>query len=158
MHRELRVRRIGHSSCRTSARPPCPLTGLEDAESTDALGRSLAPAIHQYLDAIRASGFQINLSGDLGAGKTALVRSMLRTLGVQDAVKSPTFALLEPYTISSLDFYHFDFYRLKEPDEFGRNGISGAVRARPNLRRRMARTRRVAAANRRYLNRVDRRR
>ena len=91
-------------------------------------------AVNSHLGAIRSSGFQINLGGDLGAGKTALVRAMLRELGVQDSVKSPTFALLEPYTVSSLDFYHFDFYRLKEPNEFG-NGLSGVVRTRPNLRR-----------------------
>jgi tRNA threonylcarbamoyladenosine biosynthesis protein TsaE len=75
------------------------------------------------LDAIRAAGFQINLSGDLGAGKTALVRAMLHALGVAGTVKSPTFALLEPYTVSSLDFYHFDFYRLKEPGEFRGTGF-----------------------------------
>ena len=91
---------------------------LKDADATDALGRSLANAVHQYLDQVRASGFQVNLSGDLGTGKTALVRAMLRALGVQDTVKSPTFALLEPYTVSRLDFYHFDFYRLKDAAEF----------------------------------------
>ena len=96
---------------------------LKDADKTDALGRGLASAVHQYFDQIRASGFQINLCGDLGAGKTALVRAMLRGLGVQDTVKSPTFALLEPYTVSSLDFYHFDFYRLKDAAEFEAMGF-----------------------------------
>ncbi len=96
---------------------------LDDFEATDAFGRALAAAMGRHLDAIRAAGFQINLSGDLGAGKTALVRAMLRELGVQDSVKSPTFALLEPYTVSSLDFYHFDFYRLKDPVEFGETGF-----------------------------------
>ena len=96
---------------------------LEDLSATDTFGRSVADAVVIHLDAIRAAGFQINLSGDLGAGKTALVRAVLRALGVDGPVKSPTFALLEPYTVSSLDFYHFDFYRLKEPGEFGSAGF-----------------------------------
>ena len=99
------------------------LLTLKDAKATDALGHALAKALQHHLDAIRAAGFQINLSGDLGAGKTALVRAMLRRLGIDGPVKSPTFALLEPYTVSSLDFYHFDFYRLKEPLEFGETGF-----------------------------------
>jgi tRNA threonylcarbamoyladenosine biosynthesis protein TsaE len=96
---------------------------LEDADATDAFGASLGFAIHDHLDAIRAAGLQIALSGELGAGKTALVRAVLRRLGVHNSVKSPTFALLEPYTVSSLDFYHFDFYRLKEPGEFDEMGF-----------------------------------
>jgi tRNA threonylcarbamoyladenosine biosynthesis protein TsaE len=96
---------------------------LPDAAATDGFGGSLGVAVRQHLKAVGASGLHINLSGDLGAGKTALVRAMLRPLGVQDAVKSPTFALLEPYTVSRLDFYHFDFYRLKDPGEFGEMGF-----------------------------------
>ena len=96
---------------------------LEDVEATDAFGCALAAAVLLHLEAIRAAGLQINLSGDLGAGKTALVRAMLHALGVDGPIKSPTFALLEPYAVSSLDFYHFDFYRLKEPVEFGSAGF-----------------------------------
>jgi len=96
---------------------------LEDSDATDALGRSLAKAVKRRLDAIRTAGLQLNLRGDLGAGKTALVRALLHALGVPGPVKSPTFALLEPYTVSSLNFYHFDFYRLKEPAEFGSAGF-----------------------------------
>ena len=91
---------------------------LQDAEATTVFGRSMGDAVKRNIEAVRAAGLQLNLSGDLGAGKTALVRAMLRAMGVIGPVKSPTFALLEPYTVSSLDFYHFDFYRLKDPGEF----------------------------------------
>ncbi len=96
---------------------------LQNAAATDALGRSMADAVKQHLNAIRAAGLQLDLSGDLGAGKTALVRALLRGLGVEGTVKSPTFALLEPYAVSSLDFYHFDFYRLRDPGEFASLGF-----------------------------------
>ena len=96
---------------------------LQDAEATNVFGRSMAEPVKPHMSAIRAAGLQINLSGDLGAGKTALVRAMLHALGVAGPIKSPTYALLEPYTVSSLDFYHFDFYRLKEPGEFEGTGF-----------------------------------
>ncbi|MGH6611655.1 MAG: tRNA (adenosine(37)-N6)-threonylcarbamoyltransferase complex ATPase subunit type 1 TsaE [Burkholderiaceae bacterium] len=96
---------------------------MADAPATDALGRALAMAIQTHLDTIRARGVQLNLTGDLGAGKTSLVRAMLRALNVTGPVKSPTFALLEPYAVSNLDFYHFDFYRLKSASEFSDTGF-----------------------------------
>lgn len=96
---------------------------LADPEATAALGRALARAVQIHLAEVRACGLQIGLSGDLGAGKTAVVRAMLRTLGVSGPVKSPTYALVEPYTVSSLDFYHFDFYRFSDPAEFGSSGF-----------------------------------
>ena len=91
---------------------------LRDPAATDALGGALARAVKKHLQAIRSSGLQLNLCGDLGAGKTSLVRAMLRTLDITGAIKSPTFTLLEPYAVSSINFYHFDFYRLKGPSEF----------------------------------------
>lgn len=95
-----------------------PLTmDLADTASTEALGAHLARAL--------APGLCVFLDGDLGAGKTTLVRGLLRALGHTGKVKSPTFTLLESYAISSLNFplYHFDFYRFTHPDEFIEAGL-----------------------------------
>jgi tRNA threonylcarbamoyladenosine biosynthesis protein TsaE len=107
------------------ATPAFPVVSLAlpDAGATAALGQALGHAIQRRLDDVRTAGLQLNLSGELGAGKTALVRAMLRALGVGGPVKSPTFALLEPYAVSSLDFYHFDFYRFADPSDFGSSGF-----------------------------------
>jgi tRNA threonylcarbamoyladenosine biosynthesis protein TsaE len=91
---------------------------LPDEAATARLGAALAQALLAERAAIKHDGFVLGLSGDLGAGKTALVRATLRALGERGPVKSPTFALLEPYVISSLNFYHFDFYRFAQPAEF----------------------------------------
>lgn len=96
---------------------------LPDADATSLFGQALAHAVQRHIDPITQHGLQLNLSGDLGAGKTSLVRALLRALGVSGPVKSPTFALLEPYSVSSLDFYHFDFYRFADPAEFGSSGF-----------------------------------
>jgi tRNA threonylcarbamoyladenosine biosynthesis protein TsaE len=60
----------------------------------------------------------IELHGELGAGKTTLVRHLLRALGVQGLIKSPTYAVLEPYEVNGLPVWHFDFYRFSDPREW----------------------------------------
>jgi tRNA threonylcarbamoyladenosine biosynthesis protein TsaE len=94
---------------------------LPDPGATDALGSALAKQL--------GAGGVIWLEGDLGAGKTALVRAALRTLGHRGPVKSPSYAILELYAVSSLYCYHFDFYRFNEPEEFLDAGLSDYFRA-----------------------------
>ena len=70
----------------------------------------------------------VTLDGDLGAGKTTLVRGLLRARGVGGSIKSPTYTLVEHYPVSSLYFYHFDFYRFMSPDEWDAAGFSDYFR------------------------------
>ena len=88
---------------------------LPDAAATEALGATLAPGV--------APGRVLHLRGDLGAGKTTVVRGILRALGYDGKVKSPTYTLVEPYGLSRLNLYHFDFYRLKSAAEWDSSGF-----------------------------------
>jgi len=60
----------------------------------------------------------IELHGELGAGKTTLVRHLLRALGVAGRIKSPTYAVVEPHEVPGLAIWHFDFYRFNDPREW----------------------------------------
>jgi len=66
---------------------------------------------------------QIDLHGPLGAGKTTFVRHLLRALGVEGRIKSPTYTVLEPYQVGSLVISHFDFYRFDDPREWDDAGL-----------------------------------
>lgn len=83
--------------------------------ATLALGCALGQALQP--------GLYVALYGDLGAGKTTLVRGLLRGLGFSGRVKSPTFALLEPYLLSRFNLYHFDLYRFNSDSEWADAGF-----------------------------------
>ena len=88
---------------------------LPDEAATLQLGAGLARGI--------APGRVLHLRGDLGSGKTTLVRGLLRALGHAGRVKSPTYTLVELYSVSSLNLYHFDFYRFKDQAEWLNSGF-----------------------------------
>ena len=75
----------------------------------------------------------IELHGDLGAGKTTFVRHLLRALGVQGRIKSPTYAVVEPHEVPGLNIWHFDFYRFSDPREWEDAGFRD-IFASPGLK------------------------
>lgn len=98
----------------------------QDETATKLLAADLAasPALRQAF---------IELHGDLGAGKTTLVRHLLRALGVTGRIKSPTYAVVEPYELPNFNVWHFDFYRFSDPREWEDAGFRD-IFASPGLK------------------------
>ena len=98
----------------------------QSEQDTERFARQLA-ALPQLRNAY------VTLHGDLGAGKTTLVRHWLRALGVQGRIKSPTYAVVEPHEAGDLLIWHFDFYRFDDPREWEDAGFR-EIFASPGLK------------------------
>ena len=86
-----------------------------DESATAGFAQQLAASLVQQQIGLNAC---ITLDGELGAGKTTLVRHLLQALGVTGRVKSPTYAVVEPYEVDTGHIWHFDFYRFNDPQEW----------------------------------------
>ena len=93
---------------------------LPDPGATERLGASLANAIR----AVAPQSLVLFLDGELGAGKTALTRALLATLGHAGRVPSPTYTLVEPYRLANYRVLHVDLYRLRDPAELDDLGLA----------------------------------
>ena len=94
-------------------------------EQTNLLGAQLSQACQVP--------FVLYLQGHLGVGKTTFVRAFLRQMGVRDRIKSPTYALIEPYEFDDKAVYHIDLYRLEQPTDINALGLQDYLLAMDSI-------------------------
>ncbi len=105
---------------------------LSDEAATQALAESVASQVkHGFL--VGSPGLVIFLSGPLGAGKTTWVRGLLYALGHHGRVRSPSFTIMEPYTLGGIQIYHFDFYRFTASEEWREAGFDELIGAQGSV-------------------------
>lgn len=92
---------------------------LPDESASEQLGCALASCLQAPL--------VMYLEGDLGAGKTTVTRGVLRGLGFQGVVKSPTYAIVESYELAQFSLHHFDLYRFNSPEEWEDSGLDELI-------------------------------
>ena len=101
---------------------------LINEHATIALAKRFSGCLKRFR--LPENGLTIYLDGDLGAGKTTFVRGILRALGFQGAVKSPTYTLLETYRLPEITIFHFDLYRFSDPLEWEDAGFNDLLQNR----------------------------
>jgi len=87
-----------------------------DESHTAAFAQRLATLVTAQLQ--QGGRVHIELRGDLGAGKTTFTRHLLRAMGVEGRIKSPSYGVVQPYEVNGLSIWHFDFYRFEDPREW----------------------------------------
>lgn len=98
---------------------------LANEKASECFANRLASSLHPFLpetlhlsqDKIKALPLVMSFSGDLGTGKTTIIRAMLKGIGIQSRIKSPTFSLVESYVCQGIQVHHFDLYRIDHEEE-----------------------------------------